>query len=605
MRRGVTVLVVVVVAAIALAAGFDALRGEDSPQAGSEPEPETPSVSTTAPEGPTNYVPLEAELAGTLYYTDESCELQAIQLPDSVPAEAPNWDECRFVLSPNGRRVSGPGSGWDPYSDPLIGRLFQTQGGRIQVSTNHGPEGRPFSGLAPAWRPDGTLTYFEQGAVREWPSGEVALSQQVLLQAIAQNEIVPLGNRFRAVVVREAAWLDDRRLVAVISALERNGPGQDLLAVYYGQRLTGLGFDELGGMGDLRVSPAGHFAAARVSGRRGQGELLVVNTANGLARDQAVFDYRGIAWSPDDRWTAIATAVGVSFFRSGVEGPPELELELDAQDLAWRGETGPPPLPETEEVRDWLEGVDGGRLFLTDSDCRLRALRVPDLIWEEEPDAAAPCTFTLGPRGTAVDKSISVSPTSELRATCQGGSLRVFDDAGLRAELVNACAPAWMGDGTLTFIRNGGLWQGMDDEEPLILREQVSELFGRPSALEEVAWVDDERFWAVVRSGQGATLALLTTDRLVSSPSFTTQAIEDLRVNATGLLAARSDQGVVFLDSRGERAMTFPNGRVVAWAPGELIAAVATPSEVLFVAPLSREVVTLPLAVKDLEWVVP
>jgi hypothetical protein len=32
---------------------------------------------------------------------------------------------------------------------------------------------------------------------------------------------------------------------------------------------------------------------------------------------------------------------------------------------------------------------------------------------------------------------------------------------------------------------------------------------------------------------------------------------------------------------------------------------VATPKEVLFVAPLSREVVTLPLAVRDLEWVVP
>jgi hypothetical protein len=70
-------------------------------------------------------------------------------------------------------------------------------------------------------------------------------------------------------------------------------------------------------------------------------------------------------------------------------------------------------------------------------------------------------------------------------------------------------------------------------------------------------------------------------------------------------MAARTDQGIVFFDTDGQRALTFPNGEAVSWAPGELFAAVATPNEVLFVAPLSREVVTLPLAVRDLEWMVP
>ena len=97
----------------------------------------------------------------------------------------------------------------------------------------------------------------------------------------------------------------------------------------------------------------------------------------------------------------------------------------------------------------------------------------------------------------------------------------------------------------------------------------------------------------------------MTTDRLVSSPSFTTQTIDTLRVSASGMVAARTDQGIVFFDTGGRRALTFPNGRAVAWAPGELIAAVPTPSEILFVAPVSGEIVTLPLAVRDLEWVVP
>ena len=218
----------------------------------------------------------------------------------------------------------------------------------------------------------------------------------------------------------------------------------------------------------------------------------------------------------------------------------------------------------------------------------------------------APCKFTLTPNDAPLDEAFSVSPDGELRATCEGGSLRVFQNGGFRTGLPDACGPAWMGDGTLTFVRNGELWEGIEDARRLLSRERVSELLGRPSALEEIAWFDDQRFWAVVRSGETAIVALLSTaDDLVFSPSFTAREITGLRVSATGMVAARADQGVVFFDSGGRRALTFPNGRAVAWAPGELIAAVATPSEVLFVAPVSREVVSLPLAVRDLEWVVP
>jgi hypothetical protein len=42
------------------------------------------------------------------------------------------------------------------------------------VSDDEGPVGEAFAGTAPAWMPDGTLTYFADGAVREWPSGDVA-----------------------------------------------------------------------------------------------------------------------------------------------------------------------------------------------------------------------------------------------------------------------------------------------------------------------------------------------------------------------------------------------------------------------------------------------
>ena len=138
----------------------------------------------------------------------------------------------------------------------------------------------------------------------------------------------------------------------------------------------------------------------------------------------------------------------------------------------------------------------------------------------------------------------------------------------------------------------------------MLSRQTLSGLFGRPSALEEVAWLDDELFWAVVRSGDRATVALMSTDGLHSTPFFDSRVIEGLRVGAT-MVAARTERGVIFVDAGGRVALTIPNGQAVTWNPGGEIAAVATPSQVLLVVPSRRQIATLPLAVRDLEWMEP
>jgi hypothetical protein len=595
MRRGITALVVVVVAGIALAAGFDALRGDGSPQAGPALEPAASSASTTQPEGPTNYVPLADELGGTLYYTDASCELQAIELPQQTPAGAPNWDECRFVLSPNGRRISGEGSGWDPHSDPLIGKLFQSEDGLIQVSTNRGPASEPFPGRAPAWRSDGTLTYFADGAYREWPEGNVIVSKRVPVQAIGRQWAVPRE-------IRDAAWLDDRRL-AVILTSDTASIREEAFALLKDGRLEEA-LPSLGvRFGRLWASPNGRFVALQTP------TLLLFDRAGRTLRVPPIGAIRSLAFSSDDRWAAAATDTGIYVFRPGSDEWTE-RIDLDAYDLAWRGGAGPPALVDVDDAREWL-GDSGttGRLFVTDGDCRLRALSLPALSWEDEPRASpAPCRFGLTLNEAPIDERVALQAQGVLGAYCEGNDLEVYTvGAGRETIFADACGPAWMPDGRLTFIRAGELYAGDVDggERLLVSREGLREMFGRPAALEEVTWLDNRRFWAVVRSGGSAIAALLTTDRLVSSPRFTTQTIEGLRVSGSGMVAARTDQGVVFFDTGGRRALTFPHGQAVAWAPGELIAAVATPSEILFVAPVSEEIVTVPLAVRDLEWVVP
>jgi hypothetical protein len=310
---------------------------------------------------------------------------------------------------------------------------------------------------------------------------------------------------------------------------------------------------------------------------------------------------------------AVSADEGVLMFRPGVPGPPEIELALDARDLAWRGDAGATAaLAGAGEARAWLRLTNAtGRLFVTQRtpfECRLRPLRIPSFDWATEPPGLpAPCRFALDENDVVLSEGNAPQPSGDLIAACRDGSLEVHNEQGLLITYVG-CAPAWMGDGTLTFVRDGSVYHADVEARslrPVISRAKVSEIFGRPSALEEVAWVDDERFWAVVRSGESATVALMTPDRLVSAPSFATRAIGELRLSSSGMVAARTDQGVVFFDASGRRALTIRSGQAVSWAPGEQVAAVATPSQILFVAPVSREIVTLPLAVRDLEWVVP
>jgi hypothetical protein len=70
------------------------------------------------------------------------------------------------------------------------------------------------------------------------------------------------------------------------------------------------------------------------------------------------------------------------------------------------------------------------------------------------------------------------------------------------------------------------------------------------------------------------------------------------------MVTARTDRGIVVFDP-ARSALTFPNGEAASWAPGELLGRGGDPERGAVRGAALREVVTLPLAVRDLEWVVP
>ena len=191
------------------------------------------------------------------------------------------------------------------------------------------------------------------------------------------------------------------------------------------------------------------------------------------------------------------------------------------------------------------------------------------------------------PRPARADASSSPSPRAEaarLRPGSRSPSLAwaqtqpqpsaspcrfTVTDAACVKELHCAFAPA--ADGSPTFVSGGELFAGRPGgrAELLVSAADLERILGRPAALEEVAWVDDERFWAVVRSGETArSWPLMTTDGLVGSPWFGAPIESPPARERERHGRRRSDQGVVFFDSGGGRALTFTNGRDVTWAPG-------------------------------------
>lgn len=592
-----TWLVGIAVAIIAVAAIVDALRGGTEPTAASEPPLGT---STTTEAGSGGRPVVGGVPAGILYYTDDDCTLRAARLPSLEETSAPGWRACRFVLSPDATSVSEPPSGWDPVGD----FLFRVDKGWILVTSENEPFGKRVAGTAAAWRPDATLTYVADGTVREWPSGRVLLSQDDFAEAVRAHPDVPDHGHVLPVTVRELAWLDDEHSVVILEGAI-SGPRQSLLAIFEGHRLVGMHFEDGAWLSGLRTSPGGDFIAVR-SGDA----FLLLNRRGDALPAPLLTGYRAIAWSADDQWVAAATERETVIFRAG-EQSVERRLPLVARDLAWRASSGPSPLAQDSGARDVVAGLGEGRLFVTLPDsggCTLRAILLPALEWAESPPGLPnSCRFTVDEDGVVVDEGTASEPGGGRRtAICaHGGELTTVRENEI-SYTFRGCAPAWTPDGRLTFIRNGALFLRGSGllQQRLLSRQTLSDLFGRPSALEEVTWLDDELFWAVVRSGDRATVALMTTDSLLSTPSLGARMIEGLRTGPT-MAAARTERGVVFVDAGGRVVFTIPNGQAVAWKPGGETAAVATPNQVLFVLPSRRHVATLPLAARDLEWVEP
>jgi hypothetical protein len=84
------------------------------------------------------------------------------------------------------------------------------------------------------------------------------------------------------------------------------------------------------GFGRLWSSPRGSYFAVETEG------VLLFDRDGGQLPIARVSDFHGLAWSPDERWLAVAAGERILLLAMRGRPRPPLRLEIEAQDIFWR-----------------------------------------------------------------------------------------------------------------------------------------------------------------------------------------------------------------------------------------------------------------------------
>lgn len=307
-KRG-TALLVAAVVGLAVAAGVDALRGGDEPMGGRATSTSVDRANTVSPAQKL----ASRQITGVIYFTVRvrpgQCALRSLTLPSLEATRAVDVGSCRFATSAGGRIAAG---------DPCPGNI-------VWVPSPTRP--MLLEGCAPAWKPDGTLTFVRRGRVVEMMNACTRPDPVDCLRG------VPMRNR-PGQEIRELAWLDAERL-AVLTA----GRGElTLVSVYEaGRRLAGPAFSS-SGLSYLR--PFGPRRAFVRRGRPPEGAIFFSIDEREVAFENDLpgflVDGQALAVSPDGAWVASTRAGVVHIYRLGDRRPVDpIRLAIDAVDLGW------------------------------------------------------------------------------------------------------------------------------------------------------------------------------------------------------------------------------------------------------------------------------
>jgi hypothetical protein len=307
-------------AAVVVVAAIDAVRRDNPP---------APPAATTDLENRDELAAALTELGarGELTLHDGVCGETSLTLPGLERRDS------GIGCAPLGAR--------SPVSD-LVARCID---GRIEVSSETTRELEWIDrGCMPAWRPDGALTAVYGGQViRLRPCGSfpcIAIPLAELERAARLHPAIPDAAERVRPVVDGVAWITDARAAVAISP---RLPGADFgpigtVAFFEDGRLlptTQLHFRNTGE--PLAASPHGTYVTQNAG-------LILRRDGSLLTVPPHFLDARALAWSPDERFLALATRFAVAIVSvASLErydrvggGLREVTIPQTAADLAWR-----------------------------------------------------------------------------------------------------------------------------------------------------------------------------------------------------------------------------------------------------------------------------
>jgi hypothetical protein len=336
-QRAASRLIAAAVVVVAAVAVVDAFRSSG----GDEREAEAPVLTRPPAAGVESRIAIADRLrhegiGGRLLYTDDSCTLRAVSLPDLESAATPGVRAlgCSFSASPDGERAAAPGAAWSPDSRRVA--LCRASAVVVSVASERAPAVERHDGCTPAWRPDGVLTFVRESEVVD-VSGSRIVTSRAIEVAARRHLIAPdppeLAISYEIV---DVAWLSARRL-ALLLRLTFTSAGREFdpemqVAIFEDGGVVGTE----DGLGDTwtRLDGRNGLVAVRpgvLIDARGRRLYPVPGTGIGGANAVAV--------APDGRWVAVGlrgrvTLLSIPALRAGRFR--SVSLPFAARDLAWR-----------------------------------------------------------------------------------------------------------------------------------------------------------------------------------------------------------------------------------------------------------------------------
>lgn len=283
MGRWGTWLIAAALAGLGLAATLDAFVGEEEPSRRSARSTSTAPLLARQPALAVSQL-REAGVSGLITFSDEDCRLHAVALPELEPVRAPSFEMCRPITSTGGLGAVGGEVVW--------------------------------SGLG-------------YGTV------QVVLSEERLSRAIRvgldiRADEVEAG--FRAV---QAVSLDDERYVVLADSTYE--PRERVVAAFVGKRVSFVHPRWL--VGDARaVRPSprgGYYALLGEEWLAGIGSPIFSRDGRQVGGPEGIPRPHAIAWSPDERWTALATDESVYVYPTEEPDRLVVRIPLPVRDLDW------------------------------------------------------------------------------------------------------------------------------------------------------------------------------------------------------------------------------------------------------------------------------